>query len=380
VQGLPPSQQHNKHAITSVINNSTNMRAFGTEISGNRRPNGELSIATRSAIIARVESGQSKASVAREFEVSERVVYNTINRYKEHGKLESLPRSGRPPTLSRREKRLLFRTVRKSPRLTWYAVKSEIGRPISRRTLYNNLASINIRNWRAKKRPKLMKSHAKLRLKFSRDYRHFRWWTTHFSDECSLERGSGRDRAWVFRFPWEAYRPDLIDPQNKGKDLSFMIWASFSFKGRSKIQVTVRDEDRERNGFTSWSYVNALEDGLLDVYEPLHSFVQDNAKIHTSNYTQDWFVRHGIWVLDFPPNSPDLNPIEHLWHRLKVQIQKDYPELNKIGRSAADRAAFASVITEAWNNIPQKLMKKLIWSMPRRLAAVRRARGWHTKY
>jgi transposase len=38
----------------------------------------------------------------------------------------------------------------------------------------------------------------------------------------------------------------------------------------------------------------------------------DNARVHTARRTTEFLESHGIWTIDFPPYSPDLNPIEHL--------------------------------------------------------------------
>jgi hypothetical protein len=66
-----------------------------------------------------------------------------------------------------------------------------------------------------------------------------------------------------------------------------------------------------------------LEDGLLDTYQEFHDtmgdpvFQQDNAKIHTAADTMQWFEEHNIQVMEWPPNSPDLNLIHE---RYSTQI------------------------------------------------------------
>jgi tRNA A37 threonylcarbamoyladenosine biosynthesis protein TsaE len=59
-------------------------------------------------------------------------------------------------------------------------------------------------------------------------------------------------------------------------------------------------------------YQQALEGGLFPIYEPGDTFQQDNARIHTSYSTQEFLEENGIWIIEWPPYSPDINPIEHL--------------------------------------------------------------------
>jgi hypothetical protein len=81
-----------------------------------------------------------------------------------------------------------------------------------------------------------------------------------------------------------------------------------------------RDPTAQREGYTAASYVDTLEEGLLPIYNG-ETFQQDNALVHTARFTTAWFNRQGIYVLpSWPPYSPDLNPIEHCWIRLKERL------------------------------------------------------------
>ena len=78
-------------------------------------------------------------------------------------------------------------------------------------------------------------------------------------------------------------------------------------------------------------------------------------------------------VIKWPPNSPDLNPIEHIWHRLKVNIQK-----NK--RRPKSNHELSKAIKEAWNDLDLGFLNKLVERMPRRIAEVIKANGGNTRY
>jgi hypothetical protein len=104
---------------------------------------------------------------------------------------------------------------------------------------------------------------------------------------------------------------DLVNLANHGKDISRMVWAAIWRGGRSNLVIMERDETSKKNGYSSKSYIQCLEKELIPIYEPSLIFQQDNAKIHTSLETQEWFENHGIEVMEWPTHSPDLNPIEH---------------------------------------------------------------------
>ncbi len=100
-------------------------------------------------------------------------------------------------------------------------------------------------------------------------------------------------------------------------------------------------------------------------------FQQDLAPAHTAKGTKSWFNDYGVTVLDWPANSPDLNPIENLWGIVKRKMRDTRP-------NNADE--LKATVKETWASIPPQQCHKLITSMPRRIEAVIKAKGAPTKY
>jgi hypothetical protein len=159
-----------------------------------------------------------------------------------------------------------------------------------------------------------------------------------------------------------------------------MVWAAIWQGGRSELIIMVRDETSPRNGYTSWSYIEALEEGRLPHYVPGRFFQQDNARIHTSRASKEWFERYGIWAIEWPAHSPDMNPIEHVWKKMKEIVYRDFPDLVYLTGTQVNIQVFVDALKEAWKRVPQALIDKLINSMPNRVAELRRVKGWYTHY
>ena len=68
-------------------------------------------------------------------------------------------------------------------------------------------------------------------------------------------------------------------------------------------------------------------------------------------------------MLKWPPQSPDLNPIEHLWAAVEVALQKRNPQPSNIHE-------LEKAVKEVWNALPQKVYHDLILSMPNQIQAV----------
>jgi hypothetical protein len=151
-----------------------------------------------------------------------------------------------------------------------------------------------------------------------------------------------------------------------------MVWGCMTAQGPgflTKIEGTLNSE----------LYCDILNDKLqqmIDWYDldtDQVIFQHDNDPKHTARRTVQWLKDHQINVLQWPAQSPDLNPIEHLWDHLKRKLA---------GYSTAPNgmSKLWERVQVKWDKITSQDCLQLIDSMPRRVAAVLRARGGHTKY
>lgn len=161
-----------------------------------------------------------------------------------------------------------------------------------------------------------------------------------------------------------------------------MVWASFSgYGGRSKLVILARDFESKKHGYSARSYIECLEEGLIYDYNPELIFMQDNAKIHKARATLQFLDDWGINVLeDWPPYSPDLNPIEHIWWHLKKKLEELHPELRGMGKGVEALKALQKGLLEAWDAIDESIFEGCWKSMKSRCQAVIDAKGWYTKY
>jgi transposase len=164
-----------------------------------------------------------------------------------------------------------------------------------------------------------------------------------------------------------------------------MVWASvwLDESGHprcSELVIMERDPDTSRGGYSAQSYIKALKKGQLPYWQRSQYFMQDNAGIHRLRAVLAFLHCHRIQPIIWPAYSPNLNPIEHLWWVFKKLMHKHYPQYNNLGKSQEEWDGFCNALRKCWRSIPGKLIKRLIMSMPARLAAVRKARGWQTKY
>uniref|UniRef100_A0A8R1HHJ1 DDE_3 domain-containing protein n=1 Tax=Caenorhabditis japonica TaxID=281687 RepID=A0A8R1HHJ1_CAEJA len=92
---------------------------------------------------------------------------------------------------------------------------------------------------------------------------------------------------------------------------------------------------------------------------------------HTSGHIKNWFQRRRVDLLDWPSQSPDLNPIEQFWEELERRVQ---------GFRASNVNQKFDLLEAAWKDIPISVIHKRLDSMPHRCQAVIDAKGYATRY
>ena len=100
--------------------------------------------------------------------------------------------------------------------------------------------------------------------------------------------------------------------------------------------------------------------------------MDDNAPCHRAHAVIRWMSAKNVRRLEvWPPQSPDLNPIEQIWDLLGRKLDSQKPK---------NLAELEMNVMEEWSKISPTYIQTLISSMPHRVAAVIAAKGGHTKY
>ncbi len=150
------------------------------------------------------------------------------------------------------------------------------------------------------------------------------------------------------------------------------MWGVISSHGVGRLhRVTGNLTARQFVEILDQSLLGSLKDASLSKQDII--FQQDNDPKHTSRLAREWFSENQIKLLPWAPSSPDMNPIEHVWNFLDRKV-RSRPLLPR----NAEELWLA--LEEEWYKLDIKFIQKLISSMPRRVAALQRARGGYTRY
>jgi transposase len=289
------------------------------------------------------------------------------------------PKRGRPNALSVRDKSWVARQITSGKAETateaTKALEEEVGTSASPKTVRRALKEVGLKAIIKQKKPKLSPHHIKARYEFAlkhKDWTVDDWKCVIFSDETKINRLGSDGRRWAWKKPGSQLENHHVAGTVKFGGGSLMIWGCMTYHGVGYMCKIDGHMDAEL-------YRNILAGEMLETIKYYRMnrdeiiFQQDNDPKHTSRIARQWFVDNSIRVLEWPAQSPDLNPIEHLWWHLKKRLN-DYEEQPKGMLALWER------IEKEWNAIQPTVCVGLIESMPRRIAAVLKAKGGYIKY
>ena len=336
----------------------------------------------KNRVIGAIKLGGKIREAARLFEVPESCARFWWSRFKKTGTTHNQPRSGRPRKVSTGGRKKLIEHAIKHRRLSLRALGKTLNPQISTNTTRRILADAGYHRRVARRKPYLKPLHRKFRREWAE--RHASWnanlWKhIIWSDECYIHINDKNGRIYVTRRPDEALDDECVINAFNSSDIKVMVWGCFTQNKKGPL-VVLEYPGGKGGGMNTSRYIDQVLSGpLLTFYHNMKrsrrymKLQQDNAPCHTSKKTMQWMSKNRIALFDHPPSSPDLNPIENIWHLLKNHVRSR-------PRTPTSTAELIQAVRDAWDSISIDTINSLVSSMPDRVDAVLAAEGGHTKY
>lgn len=336
----------------------------------------QISVEKRAQVIILQKTGKNYREIANILKISLGSVHTAIVRYRETGQNNNRKGSGRPRKTTQRIDNKIY-SISKSDRFKSSSqiraeINEEICSPISRQTVSRRLREKGMFGRIAVRKPLLRPINKQKRLKFAQEHAAWtidQWKSILWTDESKFELFGSHRRQYVRRKINERYKPECILPTVKHGGGSVMVWGSFSHAGVGKlvkIEGTMKKEQYhsilQRHAIPSG--FNLIGRGFI--------LQQDNDPKHTSKLCISYLERKQdageLELMEWPPQSPDLNPIELLWEELDRRVRDLKP---------SSLSGLWECLQEAWNNIQAPRLQRLVERMPKLCAAVIKAKGGH---
>ncbi|UYV78550.1 hypothetical protein LAZ67_16001970, partial [Cordylochernes scorpioides] len=286
---------------------------------------------TRGMVIGLKRAGWSICQIAADTHLGASTVHRLWRRWLEQGNVAIYRNVGATRVTSARVDRRILRQAVAAPQATCTAilqhVQDTLDHSISTRTISRRLVANGLHSCRPLRRLPLTPPNRRQRLEWCRARSTWmtEWHRVVFSDEprfCSFS-DSRRVRVWLRR--GERSNPAAILERPTVRQRGIMVWGAIAYDSRVP---------------------NAL-------------YQQDNARPHTARISKQ--ALQDVQMLPWPPYSPDLSPIEHVWDIIGRR-------LHALPQPCSEDELWQMVERE-WRAIPQDAIRTLIDSLPRRVAA-----------
>ncbi|GFX56664.1 transposable element Tc1 transposase [Trichonephila clavipes] len=274
------------------------------------RQRGQTSIELRKLIIKLTENGKSVPEISEIVERSHSTVHDIIKCYKTNNQVENKPKKANNKIFTEADERYLVRKVKVNPFLSVpklaIIAENELGKKASSSTIRNVLHKKNLTGRKARQKPFINDTH----------------------------------KPCVWRKSNEELGRQNLKPTVKHGGGSVMVWGSFSATGPETLHFIEGRMDQN-------VYFDILKTNLRLYVQNLSlgnnwRLYQDNDPKHKAYRVRSWLLYNCPLVMETPPQSPDINPIENLWDHLNKKVREHV---------FSSKTELKKVLLQEWNNI-----------------------------
>lgn len=153
-----------------------------------------------------------------------------------------------------------------------------------------------------------------------------------------------------------------------------MVWGCIAYNKKGPLIFLPKDQCK------GVDYVDLVMSGpLWDFYAELCEerglamVMEDGAPVHRCKVAKTFRDHNSMGIFPHPAQSPDMNPIEHVWYLMKIAI-------NNRAVKPRNEEELKRALLEEWEKIDIKIINKLISSMSNRVKQLMEVRGGSTRY
>lgn len=231
---------------------------------------------------------------------------------------------------------------------------------VSKQTIANRLNEMKYEYKTPINKPPLTGAHIEARLEWAIEHSEFDFGNVIFSDETSI---------WLRFYDkrWVNCNKDINDYDHIPRHtMKLNVWGYISLNHGSKIYIFTEKLNAALYEQILRKYIKKLTDKNKDII-----YQDDNDPKHRSKRIKAFKEKYNISSLEWPSNSPDLNPIENIWALLKKNIKK---------YAINDINDFKAAVTKSWNEISQETINNTILSIDNRVQEVIKREGDSINY
>jgi transposase len=296
-------------------------------------------------------------------------------------KFSSAKQSGALRRVDLRGERALLQHADKNTRdpLAVLKTPSKSGKQLTQKTVQQILKHNGKARCRARKKPYLTKTHKQIRFRRCKQHWHIDPMRICWLDKATFEISHNGRIVWVTQALGEDYLEKNLKPSFKSSRTSVSVWALFC-KTYIRLVVIllkgVRMNQQLYKDLILKPYFIPFYQRMKRLYRTKNRLVylqEDGASYHTTGIPAQYRRGTKVNCLNWPPQSPDLTPIENLWKIVKDRIAKRRHRIKTIKE-------IGNTIVEEMSKFNSDLLKKLALSFEKRMDLCIKAKGGAIKY